>query len=214
MDLRLLHLDYRTAGVGKIVHADKTWAARPDRRGARPARLPRDRARADARPLPRPRRLRHGRRRRSGGSTVGEALNILEGSDFGALTATEQVPLVPRGVALRVRRPRRVPRRPGVLRRPARTGCCRTRSRPSARALIEPDRRPRRRRPGRRSRRRRRRTRAGRGAGDVDAPRGRRRISPSPTATGTVVDLHVHDRVDRRQRHRRARAGASCSTTS
>ncbi len=54
----------------------------------------------------------------SGGSTVGEALNILEGYALGDDTRGGTAPLH-RGVALLVRRPRRLPRRSGVLRRPA-----------------------------------------------------------------------------------------------
>ena len=82
---------------------------------ARPARLHGAGARADARRVPRPGRLRHGpavvgrldRRRGAqhprGGARLGDALDDAE------------VPLVPRGVAPRVRRPRRVPRRPGFI---------------------------------------------------------------------------------------------------
>ena len=55
----------------------------------------------------------------SGGSTVGEALNILEGYDLASMPRDAGVPLLPRGVALLVRRPQRVPRRPRVLRRAA-----------------------------------------------------------------------------------------------
>ena len=51
----------------------------------------------------------------SGGSTVGEALNILEGYDLAVDAARRGVPLLPRGVALLVRRPERVPRRSRLL---------------------------------------------------------------------------------------------------
>ena len=43
----------------------------------------------------------------SGGSTVGEALNILEGYNLASMTRDAGVPLLPRGVALRVRGPQR-----------------------------------------------------------------------------------------------------------
>ena len=56
----------------------------------------------------------------SGGSTVGETLNILEGySDLADGPDTRPAPL-PRVLALRVRRPQRLRRRPGLLRRAAR----------------------------------------------------------------------------------------------
>ena len=51
----------------------------------------------------------------SGGSTVGEALNILEGYQPFATGRTQGAAPVPRGVALRVRRPWRLPRRPRLL---------------------------------------------------------------------------------------------------
>ena len=55
----------------------------------------------------------------SGGSTVGEALNILEGYDLSSMTARGGSALLPRSVALLVRRPQRLPRRSRLLRRPA-----------------------------------------------------------------------------------------------
>ena len=144
----------------------------------------------------------------SGGSTVGEALNILEQiPGYDAMSDDRQAALLPRGVALRVRRPQRVRRRPGLLRRPAARAAVGLASRPSARALIGPTDRERRRSP----------------AGDpCDAParhRQARRVgvvfSPAQSTThltvadrhGMVVSLHVHDRVDRRQRHRRPGLG-------
>ena len=52
----------------------------------------------------------------SGGSTVGEALNILERYDLATMTREQGFALLPRGVAVLVRRPERVPRRPRLLR--------------------------------------------------------------------------------------------------
>ena len=54
----------------------------------------------------------------SGGSTVGEALNILEGFRRRGAPRPGAAPL-PRGVQARLRRPRRLPRRPGLRRRAA-----------------------------------------------------------------------------------------------
>ena len=56
----------------------------------------------------------------SGGSTVGEALNILEGYQTSARRPRAGAAPLPRGVALHVRRPQRLPRRPRLLRRAAR----------------------------------------------------------------------------------------------
>ena len=68
----------------------------------------------------------------SGGSTVGEALNILEGYRPRQRDRDAGAPPASRGVALLVRRPQRLPGRPGLLRRPAARACSRTASRPSA----------------------------------------------------------------------------------
>ena len=56
----------------------------------------------------------------SGGSTVGEALNILEGYPLATRDARAPAAPVPRSVALLVRRPRRVPRRRDFVRVPLR----------------------------------------------------------------------------------------------
>ena len=143
----------------------------------------------------------------SGGSTVGEALNILEGSGRSARDRDEALhryleasryAYADRGAYLA---------RPGVLRRAAArpaVGRVRRRAaradRPTAPPTVAPATR-------RRPRRRRRR-------------RPRRHEGPSTThltvadTHGQRRDLHVHDRVDRRQRHRRPGLRASCSTTS
>ena len=55
-----------------------------------------------------------------GGTTVAEALNILGGYTPAGATRTQVAAPLPGGVALRLRRPQRLPRRPGVLRRPGR----------------------------------------------------------------------------------------------
>ena len=68
----------------------------------------------------------------SGGTTVAEVLNILGGYTPGRRVARGDPPSLPRGVALHVRRPQRVPRRPGVLRRPRRGPDRRRRSPTSA----------------------------------------------------------------------------------
>ena len=70
----------------------------------------------------------------SGGSTVGEALNILEGLPPTS-TADRERPgpaPVPRVLALLVRGPRRLPRGSRLLRRSAARACSRTSTRPSA----------------------------------------------------------------------------------
>ena len=86
--------------------------------------------------VPRLRRLRAWPRRRSGGTTVGEALNILEQlRRLGGDRRRRAAPL-PRGLAPRVRRPRRVPRRPGVLDGPRSHACSPTPFAASRRALI------------------------------------------------------------------------------
>ncbi len=56
----------------------------------------------------------------SGGSTVGEALNILEGYDLSAMPRDRCSALLPGGVALFIRRPQRVPRGSGLFRCAAR----------------------------------------------------------------------------------------------
>ena len=53
----------------------------------------------------------------SGGSTIAEALNILEGYTLGPMTPADAAPRA-RGVAPGLRRPRRVHRRPRLLRVP------------------------------------------------------------------------------------------------
>ncbi len=141
----------------------------------------------------------------SGGSTVGEILNILEG--YSLPSRDERVPGVPspaRGGALRVRRPRRLPRRSGLLRRAAerpalellrggatgadhrgggRFRARRPRETPTATPTAARSRRP-----------------AGPRGRLHDPPHGRR-----PARDGRL--LHVHDRGDRRQRDRRPRLG-------
>ena len=68
----------------------------------------------------------------SGGSTVGEALNILEGFDSRRIRSRAGAAPLPRGVALLVRRPQRLPGRSRLLRRAAHAACSPTGSRPSA----------------------------------------------------------------------------------
>ena len=59
----------------------------------------------------------------SGGLTIAEALNILEGYDLRGDDARRRPAPRARGVAARLRRPRRVHRRPPLLRGPARSAC-------------------------------------------------------------------------------------------
>ncbi len=99
---------------------------------ARPGGLPREDAQADARLLPRPRRVGHGTavlrrldRRRGAQHPRGRA-------GLGLAHAHAEVPLVPRGLALRVRRPRQVARRPELLRRAAARPALAVLRRPSA----------------------------------------------------------------------------------
>ena len=185
-------------------------AARPDDR-ARPARLPRDRARADARRLPRPRRLRHGPAV-LGGSTVGEALNILEDSPgCGALTDDRQ--------AATTSSRRRATRSPTATRTSATRRSSTSRSRACCRTRFAAERaradRPDRRRPAPSPPATRRRRRAGEPAvGDVVDRVGSTTHLSVADKHGQRRDLHVHDRVDRRQRRSSSRAAASCSTTS
>ena len=81
-------------------------------------------------PVPRPRGLRHGpavqrRHDRRRGAEHPRGLRAA-----GRVARPDPAPL-PGGVALRVRRPQRLPRRPGVLRRAGAGAWCRTPSRPS-----------------------------------------------------------------------------------
>ena len=137
----------------------------------------------------------------SGGSTVGETLNILEGyADLGVRPDAGAASL-PRGLALRVRRSQRLRRRPGLLRRAARRpalGRLRGRA-PGAdqprQGRDEPGRaRQPLRRPGR--------PRPRRGGRLASAPVDDPSRGVGPPRHGRL--LHVHDRVDGRQRHRRA----------
>ena len=189
-------------------------AARPAHDG-RPGAVRGDRARADARALPRARRLRHGaavvgRLDRRRGAQHHRGRSRLRFAD-----ADPAVPLVPRGLALRLRRPRPVRRRPGVRRRPAAwpaVAVLRGRAADADRSghrLHQPcgvrgsDGQRRRDAHPRGVRRRR-----GRPAAALDdAPHRRRR-------RGHRRDLHVHDRVDRAATASSCRAGASSSTTS
>ncbi len=110
--------------------ADHTW-----RPGLMTMRDLRDYTAPERRPtrvvLPRTRRLRHGPAllgrldRRRGAQHHG-------GEPTGRDVRHGAAPLVPRGLALLVRRPQRVPGRSGVLRRAASPGCSRPRSPPSA----------------------------------------------------------------------------------
>ena len=70
----------------------------------------------------------------SGGSTVGEALNILEGYRLSAADRDSRVAPAARVVPLRLRRPQRLPRRPALLRRSARGPPVRLLRRRAARA--------------------------------------------------------------------------------
>ena len=74
----------------------------------------------------------------SGGSTVGEALNILEGFDLSASTRDGGAPLLPRGVALLVRRPERLSSATRTSWTCRSTACCRTAIAAERRALINP----------------------------------------------------------------------------
>ena len=162
---------------------------------ARPARVHRAGARAHARALPRTRRLRHG------AAVVGRldrrrgAQHPRGGAELAHPVGDAEVPLVPRGLALRVRRPRHVARGSRLLRRAARTAALpalRARARCADRSGEGPARRGPARRPGRRG---------GRRAAAVDhASHGRRRGRDHRR-------VHVHDRVDRRQRDRRPGLG-------
>ena len=143
----------------------------------------------------------------SGGSTVGEALNILKGFADSAPTRVETLHRYLEASRYAYADRNAYLARPGVRTTCRCTACCPTATPPSARALIGRRRRavppaipyaagapPRRRSDARRAQSTTHLTRR--------RPQGQRR------------DLHVHDRVDRRQRHRRARLRASCSTTS
>jgi hypothetical protein len=135
----------------------------------------------------------------SGGSTVGEALNILE-----PVAARPGAALLPRGVALRVRRPQPVPRRPRVRKR-ASQGPTVEGLRGDAACAHQGDGRDEPRWLGRSLALQRRqriglsqRLDLGGRAGADDAPLRRR-----PQRQRRVV--HVHDRADRRRRNGRAR---------
>ena len=74
----------------------------------------------------------------SGGTTVGEALNILERYDLSAMTPRAGAPPLPRGQRAGLRRPRQVRRRPGLRRRPDQAAPRRP-VRRRARLLAQPD---------------------------------------------------------------------------
>ncbi len=87
---------------------------------ARPGPLPRAVPRPDPRGLPRATASTAWRGSSSGGTTVGEALNIMERFPLRRLTHHPAAARLPRGQRARVRRPGEVPRRPGLRERPAR----------------------------------------------------------------------------------------------
>ena len=97
---------------------DEAAPTLPVPEGLDAAKRPRERYRgrpapAHPRRLPRPRRLRHGAVLVSGGSTVGEALNILERYDLDVAARRAQAQhLYLEASAPRLRRPRQVRRRP------------------------------------------------------------------------------------------------------
>ena len=99
--------------------------------------------------LPRRRRLRHGPAVLAAARPSLEALNILQDFQRRGVARPDARTLLPlpRGRRARVRRPQRLPRRPGVRRHPDRGPAVATRSPPSARALIGPTRADRRRSP-------------------------------------------------------------------
>ena len=162
------------------------------------------RARADARSATAASTSTAWARRRAAARPIGEALNILEGFDLDRRRPDAGAAPLPRGVALLVRRPERVPRRPRLLRRAARRpalGRVRGRAPGADRSAARGDaarcrRAIRTRTTTRRCSPRRRRTQTR----DDDAPD---RLRP----LGQRRLVHVHDRVDRRQRDRRARLG-------
>ena len=202
---------YRGPVAEALVRAARRPRTAPDRRqdvaaradhGAGPARLPRDRPQADPRRLPRARRLLDGPAvlgrldRRRGAQHPGADPGLR--GDAGGREAA----LLPRGLALRVRRPQRLRRRPGVLRRPAARAAVRQ-LRGGARGADRADRPQRggpRRRPERQPRHDEDRV-VLLLAGPVDDAPHRRRPPRHRR------QLHVHDRVDRRQRDRRPGLG-------
>ena len=104
--------------------------------------LPHDRPPAHPRRLPRATTSTGWRRRRRGGSTVGEALNILEQLRPGRDDRRRRAAPLPRGQRAGLRRPRRLRRRPGVRPRAAARRCSPTAT-PHERAC-QIERRPRR----------------------------------------------------------------------
>ena len=125
-DRRRAHRD--GAAPARRPHREPRVAERADD-DARPAPVRGARARADARRLPRARRLGHGaaverRLDRRRGAEHPRGLPARD-ADAGAAAAP-----VPRGLAVLVRRPRRVPRRPGLRRRAAAAGSSPTASPP------------------------------------------------------------------------------------
>ena len=119
----------------------------------------------------------------SGGSTVGEALNILEGYDLSSMTPRGGPALLPRSVALLVRRPQRLPRGSRLLRRPAEWSALRRVRRDAPCADHRHG------SAGRRSARR-------------PAPLRRRGDDDAPDDLGQLGErglVHVHDRVDGRR---------------
>ena len=122
----------------------------------------------------------------SGGTTVGEALNILEGFDLSTLDRAQRAAPLPGGVAARLRRPQPLRRRPRLRRRAARRPALRRRSPPSARCLIGPTARCRARsRRATRRRLRRRAPRPPRRAAERGTEGTSTTTSPSPTAGAT-----------------------------
>ena len=125
---------HRHAPAGRRRREPRLAAGRDDAR--RPARAtPRPQRARDARQLPRARRLRDGpalerRLDRRRGAEHPRGLPAL-GPD-----ARGGAPSLPRGVALLVRRPRRLPRRPGLLRRARCAGSSRRSFAATRRALI------------------------------------------------------------------------------
>ena len=144
----------------------------------------------------------------SGGTTVGEALNILERYDLAALPASPGAAPLPRGQRARLRRPRQVRRRPRAGRRPARRPALR---RVRRRAGL-PDRPDRARSPSRSRPATSRRTTAAAPAGRARRrrPRARHRERQDHQPhrrrqVGQRRRVHAHHRADRRLGHRRAR---------